>query len=574
MRHGSAGAAVDVVGVVAAGRARSGAARSAGTVVTMRPDAQAGPHQRDEVGPQRLPARRVEEAAGQVRVDAVAVEDLGPVDVADARRAPPGPSAGRRSAPGCGRCGRTPGSPSGRGRSGSGPSRARMASTSDGLEHLARRRAAEVGPARRRRPSACGPRRRGGGGSPVARRRTLPNSPRWTCTMRSPNAAKRCLPWARHVVEHAPVDERGVGEAALRARHVRSTRPANWARCDARQAVQRVTLGHRSHARPRCRRGRGGRRRRRTCRSARRRWRGRGRSRSRTAARRRRAWPRAASPVAPRRRGVALDDDRRRPAARPRVEARRRARAAPSAARRRRRRALAAGEQPGGELEQDLRLGVAAHRAEHGGQLAVAGRHRRAQRVRRPPAGRAARPGGPARRLKPRPRLWRLIPVVGSTSHDPKPEALDWIRLTAIPAASAVHRYVVSPGAGGDRPAAGALEVDEAGARRRSRRAGRRRRPRRGARRAGRTPAVAAASTSRWAQRGVVGVVGQAERVGEPGGAEQQVALRVRADRRQLDAERRAPQRRRPSRPATAARSASVKSPSPSASRPSPNAPP
>ena len=41
--------------------------------------------------------------------------------------------------------------------------------------------------------------------------------------------------------------------------------------------------------------------------------------------------------------------------------------------------------------------------------------------------------------------MCRLIPVVGSTIHDPKPDAFDWIRLTARPDRSAVHRYVVSP---------------------------------------------------------------------------------------------------------------------------------
>ena len=48
--------------------------------------------------------------------------------------------------------------------------------------------------------------------------------------------------------------------------------------------------------------------------------------------------------------------------------------------------------------------------------------------------------GWPAWRLNPRPRLCRLMPVVGSTSHEPNPAALDWIRLTAIPESSAVHR--------------------------------------------------------------------------------------------------------------------------------------
>ena len=45
-------------------------------------------------------------------------------------------------------------------------------------------------------------------------------------------------------------------------------------------------------------------------------------------------------------------------------------------------------EQPGHELGEDLRLGVTAHRAEHGGDAPVAAHEGRAQRVRRPPPGR------------------------------------------------------------------------------------------------------------------------------------------------------------------------------------------
>ncbi len=55
--------------------------------------------------------------------------------------------------------------------------------------------------------------------------------------------------------------------------------------------------------------------------------------------------------------------------------------------------------------------------------------------------------GWPSCRLNPSPRSCRLMPVVGSTSHEPNPAALDWMRLTAVPPASAVHRYVVSPDA-------------------------------------------------------------------------------------------------------------------------------
>ena len=103
-------------------------------------------------------------------------------------------------------------------------------------------------------------------------------------------------------------------------------------------------------------------------------------------------------------------------------------------------------EQPGRDLQQDLRLPVAAHRAEH---------RRRASRRCRSPApatacaaagGRGrARPGGRRSSEKPRPRLCRLICVFGSTSHEPNPEAFDWISDTPMRSASTVHRYVVSP---------------------------------------------------------------------------------------------------------------------------------
>ena len=48
--------------------------------------------------------------------------------------------------------------------------------------------------------------------------------------------------------------------------------------------------------------------------------------------------------------------------------------------------------------------------------------------------------GWPSSRLKPRPRLWRLMPEPGSTSQLPKPAALDWMSETAIRSSSTAHR--------------------------------------------------------------------------------------------------------------------------------------
>ena len=38
------------------------------------------------------------------------------------------------------------------------------------------------------------------------------------------------------------------------------------------------------------------------------------------------------------------------------------------------------------------------------------------------------------------PRFWKCTPVAGSRTPDPNPAALDWIRLTALPAASTTAR--------------------------------------------------------------------------------------------------------------------------------------
>ena len=189
---------------------------------------------------------------------------------------------------------------------------------------------------------------------------------------------------------------------------------------------------------------------------------------------------------------------------------------------------------------------------------------------RRPGASSA---GWPGCRQKPRPRLCRLIPVVGSTSHEPKPDALDWIRLTARPAASAVHRYVVSPAAAatGRRPARSTST-----ARPRSSMAASRAAPSAASwSTSGRSkPAVAAASTSRWAHAASSGSSGSPTRRRARAAPSEQVALRVRADRATARPRRRRPAAARPSRPARWRGRPRVNQPSPSASSPSPNAPP
>ena len=48
--------------------------------------------------------------------------------------------------------------------------------------------------------------------------------------------------------------------------------------------------------------------------------------------------------------------------------------------------------------------------------------------------------GWPGRRENPMPRLWSSTPVPGTATWLPKPDAFDWIRLTALPSPSAVHR--------------------------------------------------------------------------------------------------------------------------------------
>src|SRR4029077_20651882 len=86
------------------------------------------------------------------------------------------------------------------------------------------------------------------------------------------------------------------------------------------------------------------------------------------------AMPRMATtrePCDPVRCGVALDRDRRAAGRGPRVEPRHRSSQRPATRPHRRARRLPVAEQPGPELQHDLRLVVAAHLAEHGVQTAT-----------------------------------------------------------------------------------------------------------------------------------------------------------------------------------------------------------
>ena len=99
-------------------------------------------------------------------------------------------------------------------------------------------------------------------------------------------------------------------------------------------------------------------------------------------------------------------------------------------------RRLAEPKGAGQDLQEDLRLRVAAHRAEHRGEAAVEGRSPvagvRVWGGRRPGAYSA---GWPSSTEKPSPRLCRLMPVDGSKRWLPKPEAFDWMSETPDPVA-------------------------------------------------------------------------------------------------------------------------------------------
>ena len=298
----------------------------------------------------------------------------------------------------------------------------------------------------------------------------------------------------RDVAEHAAVDGRR-----------RRSGPAGWSPRSARRRTAPAVARHRCSVDPRA-----SLRRRRRCRRgprvggpgehpwARRRSRGRGRTRCRTAGRVRRRWPRRRGRS--RHAGGACPSTTRSAARRwstcrtrclaPRSTQRGAATARP---------ATAVKEQAGRELEQDLRLGVTAHRAEHGRQLAVARSQRRGQRVRgTPPGPELGRVAG--HEAEAEPTVVEVDPGVRLDQPGPEPGRVRLDQATAMPAPSAVQRYVVSPAAAGPgrrRPAGGR----SARPARRSPRAVPPRRPPRGARRAGRTAAVAP-SISRCAHSG------------------------------------------------------------------------
>ena len=514
-------------------------ARSAGRVVMIRPErrpARISVTRSDHNGAQR---DCVEVAPGQVRIDAVAEEDLGPVHVADAGHAPPGPSAARRSAPGCGRCGRRrarrrDGVAAGRDRAGRGW---RRPPTGLSTSHA-------VGPRRSVQPGRGDPAHAHG----ALRCRRLDPPRLRTCRTARGGRARCGRRRRRRGACRRPSRRRA--RARRRGRHRRSG-PAGWSR---RSAGRRTAPAGRApdgaacdppasvRRRPRCRCGRAGRRPRRTRPSARRRWRGRARSRSRTPGRRRRrgrargspvrhaggAWPSMTTVGGPPL--VHVSNPVRRAAQHP---ARRRRPPRP-ATRRGRTGAAATCSRICGWASPPIVPNTAASSPS---RVAIAGHSVCGGRA----PGRYSA-GWPGARLNPSPRLCRLMPVVGSTSHDPKPAALDWIRLTASPEASAVHRYVVSPAAAanGRRPAR--CEVDEVGP---GLDRGQQGLP------VGRlvehVGTVEGGGRRRLDEHvrplRVVRIVGHADLLGEPGRAERQVALRVRADRRQLDAERRRLQR-------------------------------
>ena len=198
---------------------------------------------------------------------------------------------------------------------------------------------------------------------------------------------------------------------------------------------------------------------------------------------------------------------------------------------------LAVHEQPGEQLQQDLGLGVAAHRAEHGAQRPVgAGDEGRGEAC----AG-GRRPGANARRVpsasvKPMPRSCRKMPVAGSTMWAPHPEAFDWMSVTPMRSRSTAQTTVVPPAAGGGprRPAGRGRRCARWAVEPVRQRAARRRRRRRAARRRGRRPPTRAASASRCAQAGSSGSSGSVEPGGDAGaGGQRQVALRGR--RRDVD---------------------------------------
>ncbi len=135
--------------------------------------------------------------------------------------------------------------------------------------------------------------------------------------------------------------------------------------------------------------------------------------------------------------------------------------------------------------------------------------------------------------------------VLGSTTHEPNPDALDWMSDTPMPSRSVVHRYVVSPSvpltASADARSVSTLDARAAD-----------RVEQRAARRAFvqhvRTvvPGDLGGLDQQVGPPLVVGVGGERQRVGHERAAEREVALRIRRHGPQIHTERGGPERRHP----------------------------
>ena len=241
------------------------------------------------------------------------------------------------------------------------------------------------------------------------------------------------------------------------------------------------------------------------------------------------------------------------------------------------------------ELDDDLRLSVAAHGADE---------VRRAPRPPRSPAsgrgcGAAGGPGPtsagwPSTSEKPTPRLCRKMPVDGSNRCEPKSErvGLGQRHPEPVPVDGAQVRRlpVPDPGDRTARPSRRPWSTSGGGGAAAEMRAAA------AARRAGSRSAAPSApskstsgrswptarhdSTSRWAQRRVVGIGAQAGRLGHRGAGQGQVALRGRGHRPQLMAPGAGAQRGRTTRPRGVSKSPGAKCPAPRSKRPRPNSPP
>ena len=227
-------------------------------------------------------------------------------------------------------------------------------------------------------------------------------------------------------------------------------------------------------------------------------------------------------------------------------------------------RRLAADQPPGQQLQEDLRLAVAAHGAEHARQAAVGpGDGGRATGC-GPGAGPAGtRPDGPARARSRCPGCAGRSATPGTTRWDPKPAALDCTTHTPSRSASTAVRAMVPPGCVACRPARppGPDRWRPAGAARRS-----------GSTRAAPSapscstarrswPAWRAASISEVGPGRVVGIGGQVEPRRDPGAGQGQVALRVGRHGPDAVAEAVGPERGAPSRPGSCSRSLGANSP-------------